>query len=123
WFGSSGFTIGWVVTALVGLGALAGLIRWMFRPDFERRLAAFEAQGWFSTTSYKQQQGQKVRRGTILGILILGGAGVYTMISHEVLSRLPAEWALNIPFTGQVTVTDWGDVKKEVKDRYGDWEH
>jgi preprotein translocase SecE subunit len=112
WFGSYGFTLGWMTTAALAVLVLYLVIRWMFRPTFERRLAGFESQGWFSTHSYKQQQGQKVRRGTILGILLLGGAGVYTMISHGILDQYKGDrkdWSLNIPFTGKVTVNYPGD--------------
>ena len=54
-------------------------------------------------------QGQRVRRGTILGILLIAGSGVYTMMNNGFLHRLPESWALNVPFTGVVSVENPGD--------------
>jgi preprotein translocase SecE subunit len=65
-----------------------------------------EDQGWFSTTAYKRLQGQRVRRGTILGILVLFASGMYTLQSHHTLDTGPKNWALPIPFMGVVSVTD-----------------
>ena len=79
------------------------------RPRTEAFLVALEEQGWFSATSYKGQQGQRVRRGTILGILLIGGSGVYTMMNNGFLRRLPESLDLNIPFTGTAPVLDLGD--------------
>jgi len=54
-------------------------------------------------------QGQRVRRGTILGILLLAGSGVYTMMNNGFLRRMPERWSLNIPFTGMVPLESLGD--------------
>ena len=40
-----------------------------FRPGFERKVSRFEEQGWFSAGGLQALPGQRVRRGTILGIL------------------------------------------------------
>ena len=102
WFGEAGRTVGIILTILAGAGLLFLSVRWFLRPGFERMLVRFEGQGWFSATSYKPQQGQKVRRGTILGILLLFGAGIYTMISHNILARGSEHWEIGIPFTGTI---------------------
>ena len=62
-----------------------------------------DAQGWFLLTPFKRTQGQKVRRGTILGILILAGCGIYTLINHW--APTPANqpfpyWSVLVPFSG-----------------------
>jgi len=105
WFGSNGPTVGIVLVAVFfgSLLLLAG--RWFSRPSFEKSMVSFENQGWFSSAAYKKQQGMKVRRGTILGILVLVGAGIYSMLAHKTLEQGPANWELNIPFTGKVTLT------------------
>ncbi len=120
-FGASGMTVGIVLTAAVALGLLVVVGRLYFNRDFEKRLVAFEEQGWFSATSYKKNQGVRVRRGTILGILVLIGAGIFTMISSRAWHAGRPDWVVNVPFTGQVTVTDPGDTSVEpgaVKDRF-----
>jgi preprotein translocase SecE subunit len=122
-------TAGIVAVAIVFL-VLLGVALWLFfQPRTEKFLVTFEDQGWFSATSYKHAQGQRVRRGTILGILLLAGAGIYTLISHQVLRRGSENWELNLPFTGQVTVQkanagdaadkfDWAGGDQVTVDRY-----
>lgn len=85
------------LAAVVLLGLLASLF---FRPAFDARLVHLEDQGWFTATSYKKNQGQRVRRGTIIGILILFGCGIYTLLSHETLGQAASpNWEVRIPFT------------------------
>ncbi len=57
-------------------------------------MIGLEEQGWFSTASYKRSLGQKVRRLTILGILLIGGSGIYSMIFQ---GSLPENWTLAMP--------------------------
>jgi preprotein translocase SecE subunit len=102
-------TFGIALTAGVAVVLLALLLRFVFlRPSFGPKMVAFEAQGWFSAISYKRNQGQRVRRGTILGVLVLVGCGIYALISHQTLADTK-DWAINIPFTGKVQVTALGD--------------
>jgi preprotein translocase SecE subunit len=97
--------VGAILTAAVGLALLAWGVRFFLRPAADSRLIGFENQGWFSTTSYKPLQGLRVRRGTILGLLVIAGCGVYTLYITGSLRRGPENWELNIPFTG-VEVVD-----------------
>lgn len=109
--------IGATLTGLVGLALAALGLRWLFRERTESFLVTLEDQGWFTAAPYKKSQGQRVRRGTILGILILAGAGIYTMISHDTLATAGYEhWALTLPFTPG-TVTAAGDSGLEVGSR------
>ena len=63
---------------------LAG--RWFFRARDGRVPREFEDQGWFTATAYKKSQGQRVRRGTIVGILTLAVCGIWTLtIGHHTL--------------------------------------
>jgi preprotein translocase SecE subunit len=107
WFGAN---VGAVLSAVVCVLLLAGLVRLFFHPKFERFLLQVEDQGWFRATAYKANQGQKVRRGTVLGLLLIAGAGVYTLLNHGTLKRAPTDWALNVPFTTQITIDNAGDV-------------
>ena len=52
-------------------------------PGWAKFLETTEDQGWFHATSYKGNQGVRVRRGTILGILAVGACGIITLVTHR----------------------------------------
>jgi preprotein translocase SecE subunit len=114
WLGDSP-TVGLAITGVVGLVLLGVLGYLFFRPEAENFLVRVEGQGWFSATSYKGQQGQRVRRGTVLGILLIAGSGIWTMNNNGFLQRLPQSLYLNIPFTGAVVTEDMGDAGPLIK--------
>jgi preprotein translocase SecE subunit len=116
-------TVGALVTAIIGVGLLVLGVRFFLRPGTERFLVSLEEQGWFSARPYKTLQGLRVRRGTIFGILLLVGSGIWTMLSHGTLRKGPPDWQLNVPFTGRVIIESRGDVPAEVLANYvSDWE-
>lgn len=74
----------------------------------ERWMVGLEEQGWFHAHQYKKALGQKVRRLTILGLLLIGGSGVYSLMYHGMIGepvKLGDEvvrvWQLAIPFTAE----------------------
>jgi preprotein translocase SecE subunit len=81
------------VGVAIGLAFLA--VRFFLSPRGERWMVGLEEQGWFSTHRYKHALGQKVRRLTILGFLLIGGTGVYSLMSQ---GAIPANWILDMPF-------------------------
>jgi preprotein translocase SecE subunit len=95
--GLSGLGIG--LTAAVGIGLLYWGWSLITRPKAPDKLRAFEDQGWFSTQRLKPMQGQKVRRATMLGIIFLVGAGIWTLYSHGTLNTVDNIWTITIPFT------------------------
>jgi len=116
-------TAGAIATVAVGLALLVLGTRLFLRPASERFLVTREEQGWFSIQPYKPLQGVRVRRGTIFGILVLIGSGIWTMLAHGTLRRGPQDWQLDIPFTGRVILEARGDVPAEVLAQYvPDWE-
>lgn len=94
---------GIALTALVGVGLAFLGLRWFLRPGAEDLLTRIEDQGWFSTNSYKRAQGLRVRRGTMLGIMIMAGCGIWTLVSHHTLAYGIEEganvWFVRLPFT------------------------
>jgi preprotein translocase SecE subunit len=107
WFSGNEAMVGGIIAiVIVGLLAL-WVLRTFFRPGFENWLVRFEEQGWFSGKAFKPGQGMRVRRGTILGILLLAGSGIWVLINHGILGA--GNWELNIPFTGKFVVDDMGD--------------
>jgi preprotein translocase SecE subunit len=102
-FGEMGWTVGVALTTGLAVGGLVLLGRFLFADDAEKRLAGVEEQGWFSTAAYKSSQGQRVRRGTMLGVLVLAGSGVWTL--YQGLEKDASDWRINSPFTGKAVVT------------------
>ncbi|MEZ6141972.1 MAG: preprotein translocase subunit SecE [Zavarzinella sp.] len=86
--------------------AIVLLVAQMFRTGrFSRWAVNIEDGGWFHTTTYKRTQGHRIRRMTILGLLIVGISGLFAMGNHNLL-----------PSNSTVVVDG-----KEVSDRMGDW--
>jgi preprotein translocase SecE subunit len=101
--------LGGILTALVG-GGLLFLLVWMYlKPGFGRWLVGVEASGWFHANSFKPNQGLRVRRGTVIGLLAVGVCGIITLITNRTLSS--GAWELVVPFTPQAvregTQTVW----------------
>jgi preprotein translocase SecE subunit len=95
---------GQFATLAAGAALLALTVKFSWLPVVGRWAVAIEDQGWFSTSVYKKSQGLKVRRSTMGGILVLGGTGVYSLLSHGLGSR-SGNWVLSLPFTGGPGVT------------------
>jgi preprotein translocase SecE subunit len=101
------------LTGALGIGLVVLLFRFFFyKPGWQQKLIGFEEQGWFSVRSYKRSQGQRVRRGTIVGLLALAGSGVFILVNHRTLETGSKDWVLDVPFTGRVTMTNVGDAVK-----------
>src|SRR5262249_20334016 len=116
-FGANGRTAGIIITAAVCLVVLVLVGRLFLRAGFERFLVAVEEEGWFSATSYKRNQGQRVRRGTILGILVIAFAGVFSLIQSNRLKAGAQDWSLNVPFSGRVNIEKLNDASALLQDR------
>lgn len=86
---------GMIVSSAFGLLLLFFGIRFFTGKSGANWMIALEEQGWFSPHAYKRSLGVKVRRLTILGILIIGASGVYSMVFQGVL---PDNWTLDMPF-------------------------
>jgi preprotein translocase SecE subunit len=92
-------TVGLLITLAIGVALCVAAGLFFFRPTFDRWVIALEEQGWFNIAPYKKNQGQRVRRGTILGILVLAACGIYTLLAHRTLETGPEHWQVTIPFT------------------------
>lgn len=87
---------GQIFTAIVAGLLLFGAFKLITSPRGERWMIALEEGGWFHAKSYKRVLGIRVRRLTMLGILLLGGTGVYSLYFS---GNLPVNWTIQIPFT------------------------
>jgi preprotein translocase SecE subunit len=106
----SRWTAGIIVTLIIGAGLLFLAVRTLLRPGFEDVAQMLEEQGWVSLEGYKRSQGQRVRRGTMLGILIVAGCGIYTLLAHQTLESAGRDWVWFVPFSDQ-QFTLLGDVR------------
>ncbi len=96
--GPQNAALGLGLTGAVGLGLLFLLVRSYFRPAFEKGLVEVEDQGWFTLVPYKKTQGQRVRRGTMLGVLAILLAGIWA--HRTALTTATGHWELTVPFVG-----------------------
>lgn len=96
-FAPDSANVGIPIMVAVAVAMLGGMAYLVARPDFDGWLVAVEEQGWFSAASYKRNQGTRVRRATLLGILLVFGCGIYTLLAHRTL-QAGTTWVLRIPF-------------------------
>jgi len=102
---------GMLLAATVLVVLLGGAIWALRQPRALKFAISLEDAGWFSTKAHKPNQGRVVRRATIIGILLLVIAGIWTLISHGTLRRMPDDLVLDIPFSGHVALTNMGDMR------------
>ncbi len=96
--------IGWVVLTLV-FAAVVGGVGYLFwaSPVVYNLLVTLQDQNWFHFNSYKGNQGVRVRRGTIAGIIAVLGCGVVTMNYRGLFGSSSPDaandWYWWVPFT------------------------
>ena len=86
---------GQIVGAVVGLTLVYFAVRFFTGRTGERWMVGLEEQGWFSVAGYKRSLGVRVRRLTVLGILIVGCTGAWSLWTQ---GALPETWTLSMPF-------------------------
>jgi preprotein translocase SecE subunit len=87
--------VGQGISIALGIGLVYLAVRFFTGHTGERWMVGLEEQGWFSTAQYKKSLGQRVRRLTTLGILLIGGSGIYSVIYQGLL---PTDLTLTMPF-------------------------
>jgi preprotein translocase SecE subunit len=95
---TTGFEIGQVLSLLFFSFCLFLFWKFLKSDRMPRWSVALENAGWFDAHLYKRNQGVRVRRFTILGILIVLGSGIYTMWRNKVISS--ENWIVSMPFSG-----------------------
>lgn len=84
------------IITMVVLGALLGLtFRAVVSQSGVDWMRGLEEQGLVGFNNYKPAQGQRMRRYTLIGFLILTLSGVYSLVTHNMLV---GPWTLDIPF-------------------------
>jgi len=91
------------VVSLAFVGVLAFFFYKFLASDrMSRWSLALETAGWFNVAQYKKNQGLRVRRFTILGLVLLLGSGIYAMVHNNVLPA--GDYAIAMPFSNPLTV-------------------
>lgn len=101
-------SVGQALSVAVGAVLLFLAVRFFTGRTGQAWMVSLEEQGWFSFHQYKRALGLRVRRLTILGILLIGGSGVYTLRPETGL--LPETWTMSMPF-GMERVTVLTDAR------------
>ena len=86
---------GMILSTAIGAGLVYFVVRFFVRKRGEEWMVAVEEQGWFHAAPYKRILGQRVRRLTILGVLLLGFSGIWSLNSR---GNLPESWTMSMPF-------------------------
>ena len=94
-----GGPIGMPLTAAVAAVMLVIGYLLLMSPGGQRFMVAVEEQGWLSTFAYKRTQGIRARRYTLIGFLIIGWTGVWTLKNSRYLADRNADLIYDMPFT------------------------
>lgn len=123
----NGFSFGNIVVMLFYVVILFLIVQFFRTGRFTQWSIAMDQGGWFDTHSHKKTQGLRVRRLTILGILLIAGSGIWTLMNHN---YLPTSSMVRLPEIVTKTVTDENgfnrdvrsvELKPEQPNRMGDW--
>lgn len=93
---------GMAMTLVIGAIFVAGIVFVFTREAFGQWLVRLEDAGWFTNQSFKGNQGVRVRRATVLGLLVIGLSGIVAMVTHNIFGSARSganEWFWRIPFT------------------------
>lgn len=91
-----GLNFGDIPAAVVAAVLAFGLFRLLTGPRGIGWMHALEEQGWFHTNSYKRTQGRKMRQYTLIGLLLIGLSGVYSIMTRDVLDT--GDLVFKLPF-------------------------
>ena len=89
---------GRILMAIALGAALALTYRVLASRVGEEAMASIEEQGWLHLFNYKPTQGLRMRRYTMVGFLLVGLSGVYSLVSHNMLR---GDWVLRMPYAGE----------------------
>ncbi len=104
-------TVGLVifVGSMIGFGFYA--YRFLTGKRAERWSLAIEHGGWLSFKMFKKTQGIRVRRFTLIGFLIIGCSGIYTLVFNQHLSGVD-KWEIEVPFLPFLAKSDPNSTSK-----------
>lgn len=83
-----------IIAGLAWIGLMVGAY---VKPAFQTWLVNLEEQGWFTWKPFKKGQGLRVRRGTMIGVLAIVGAGLYEYVWSRTIT-VTSQWRVDVPF-------------------------
>lgn len=89
-------SVGSIVTGVVAAALAFGAYKFLTSARGTDTMIAIEDTGLMHTHSFKKTQGLRLRRWTMIGILLLGLSGVYSMMTNNVLPA--GDWNVALPF-------------------------
>ena len=101
-----GFSAGVLLAIAINAVILFFVVQFYRTNRFTAWSLAVDEGGFFSPVSYKRSQGQRVRRFTIIGLLLIFTSGVWTLMTHN---WLPVNTIIRLPGG------------EEISSRMGDW--
>lgn len=106
---NSEYTSSLILGSLFWALCAAGLVLIFVWNKFTNWAIALDQGGWFSFAYYKRTQGRIIRRLTMIGLLIVGFSGIYTLSTHSWIPQNTIVGVLN------------GNTRVETSSRMGDW--
>jgi preprotein translocase SecE subunit len=100
------FSFGHIVVMLLYVVVLFLVVQLFRTGRFAQWSVVVDQGGWLDTHTHKRTQGLRVRRLTMLGILLIAGTGIWTLMNHNYL-----------PKNSEVTLPNG----QRVSNRLGDW--
>ncbi len=96
--------LGWGVLASLVAAMLGGVgFLYLRVPGWFSLMETIEQQGWFHANSYKGNQGVRVRRGSIVGLLAVGVCGIITLSWRGNFGterpETPNDWFWLVPYS------------------------
>jgi preprotein translocase SecE subunit len=88
--------LGLILMVAVAAGLVYLVVRLARDGKLNHYFIVLEQQGWFTTRTYKPNQGRLVRRLTMLGILVIVGTGVNSLLESK---TFVGNWTIRIPYT------------------------
>jgi len=90
--------LGYALPVMIAVMAalLFGTYKILMSAWAETKMHTLESQGWFHPKSFKATQGLKLRRYTMVGILLVGWSGAWSLFHHRALGY--GDLILNVPF-------------------------
>jgi preprotein translocase SecE subunit len=100
-----GFSAGGILLMIVYAAIVFFLVQFFRTGKFTEWAVIVDQNGWLDTHVHKRTQGLRVRRLTILGILLIAGTGIWTLMAHN---YLPTNSDVRMP-DGTTTSNRMGD--------------
>lgn len=97
WFGLAfeNASIGAILTGAFAAALAYGAYKFLSGESGRNAMIGIEEMGWFHMHTFKKTQGLLLRRCTMIGVILIGVSGVYSLTTG---TALPHQWSVKLPF-------------------------